>query len=394
MFRFSNSQPRRPSHRQKTWNEKHVLGLESLEGRLLLTGTSTAVLLATHQVDAPVALVASAIPGQSVSDSAMSSLAGPAAMSGVTVSTSAASVPAPTNVKATFLTSANQMQVTWNASAGATSYNVYRNTVNNSNSATLIGPSVSGLSYLDKSPTPDASYYYWVKAGKGSTMSAFSTAAQCNDSDHAYSGTKTFNLNPLLNVINFTKDLADDINGILKWDTAPKPSVSGKLDTWSACMTENVVETPSNQVVSGTSVVTASESGEVTGQYGGGISAFNIASFAIGITLHESCKLVLSESYSATSHAWVVIPSGSSITGSVSANCFGTVAILGHTGELDLTIPSVSFASTITGNVTITPHVSVNVTYQLSGGAVHEIYQSPTLALPSWTFNVGTIVIP
>ena len=194
----------------------------------------------------------------------------PSALIGPMLSSSAAALSAPANVKATFVTSTNQMQISWSASSGATSYNVYRNTANNTSTAACIGSAVSGTSFVDKSPALGANYFYWVKACKGSTVSPYSTVAQCMDSDRNVSVTKKIDATALLQAINFLQDLSDDINAILKWDPCGKPSVSPKLDSLSASVTETFVETPSGAIVSGTSgtgVVVVNESGEVTAQY-------------------------------------------------------------------------------------------------------------------------------
>jgi formylglycine-generating enzyme required for sulfatase activity/fibronectin type 3 domain-containing protein/PKD repeat protein len=71
--------------------------------------------------------------------------------------------PAPTGVAASDGTYTDHVRVGWNASSGATSYKVFRNTTNSSGSATQIGtPGASP--YDDFLATPGTIYYYWVKA--------------------------------------------------------------------------------------------------------------------------------------------------------------------------------------------------------------------------------------
>jgi hypothetical protein len=315
------------------------------------------------------------------------------ALSGALLPSRAATLNAPTNVKAAFVASTNQMQISWNASSGAASYNVYRNTVNNPNAASAISTGVSGLSFVDNSPVPGTSYYYWVKAWKGATASPFSTAAQNADSDHFAVVKKSISVNALLQVINITKDMVDDINDILAWDPAPKPSVSAVLDCLSASETENLLETPAGAIVSGTAEVSASESGHVTGQYTAGIP--HILAMGLGVTVYESCNLNVAESYSRSS-GWVVNPSASEIVGAVSATGFGTATVAGYTGEIDLNVPSVTFVGTLSGQVRIQPYVSVNVGYKVSGPWVNTsgtLYQSRSLELPQWTFNLASLPI-
>jgi hypothetical protein len=85
------------------------------------------------------------------------------------------SPPAPTGVSASDGTYTDCIYITWNASAGADSYQVYRNTVNNSGSALLLG-SVAGTLAWDTSPSLVAGtpYWYWIKAVNAGGSSPFS----------------------------------------------------------------------------------------------------------------------------------------------------------------------------------------------------------------------------
>jgi hypothetical protein len=74
-------------------------------------------------------------------------------------------VPEPaTNVQASDGTYTDKVQITWTASSGATSYEVWRNTVNDPGTAAQISPSVSGTLYDDTAAFPGTTYYYWVLA--------------------------------------------------------------------------------------------------------------------------------------------------------------------------------------------------------------------------------------
>ncbi|MBL8878304.1 MAG: hypothetical protein JNG88_04210, partial [Phycisphaerales bacterium] len=81
----------------------------------------------------------------------------------------------PSGVSATDGTSCSEVTVTWTAVSGATSYQVYRNTTNNSGTATQIGtPAASPFS--DTTATPGTTYFYWVRAVNVCGTSGFSTS--------------------------------------------------------------------------------------------------------------------------------------------------------------------------------------------------------------------------
>ncbi len=80
----------------------------------------------------------------------------------------------PTGVAASDGTYAFYVRVTWNAVAGATSYKVYRNTVNSSSSASLLTTTAS-TEYNDSLATQGTVYYYFVKAISTLSDSSFSS---------------------------------------------------------------------------------------------------------------------------------------------------------------------------------------------------------------------------
>jgi hypothetical protein len=90
--------------------------------------------------------------------------------------TTQAGVPAaPTGVNASDGTYTDRVRISWNASSGATSYNVYRNTSNSSNGASLIG-SPAASPFDDTSATVGTTYWYFVKACNAVGCSGFSTS--------------------------------------------------------------------------------------------------------------------------------------------------------------------------------------------------------------------------
>lgn len=92
---------------------------------------------------------------------------------------------APTNVDATDGTYADVVRVTWTAPAGATHYRVYRNTTNNSATATALGSWQTAQAYIDTPPTPGINYYYWVKAA---TSSGGAGASDFSSGDSGWAG--------------------------------------------------------------------------------------------------------------------------------------------------------------------------------------------------------------
>jgi fibronectin type 3 domain-containing protein len=79
----------------------------------------------------------------------------------------------PTTVQASDATYTDKVQVTWTASAMATSYTVYRGTSPNTSYAASLG-TTSGIVYDDTSAAPGVKYYYWVKASNSFGTSYFS----------------------------------------------------------------------------------------------------------------------------------------------------------------------------------------------------------------------------
>jgi len=83
---------------------------------------------------------------------------------------------APTGLSASQGTSADNVQLSWNASSGAAGYIIYKNQTSNSNAASEI-TRTSSLSYDDTSASPGNLYYYWVKAYSSASTSLLSSGA-------------------------------------------------------------------------------------------------------------------------------------------------------------------------------------------------------------------------
>ncbi len=87
---------------------------------------------------------------------------------------------APTDVAASQGVYSGAIDVSWRWASNASHYRVYRNTVNNSSTATALGAWQNALEYTDNTPLPGVTYYYWVKSAtssSGTSASAFSPPA-------------------------------------------------------------------------------------------------------------------------------------------------------------------------------------------------------------------------
>jgi hypothetical protein len=81
----------------------------------------------------------------------------------------------PTGVSASDGTYTGKVQVSWNASSGAMSYEIWRNTRNKSSTASKIAEVPSSL-YDDTSVVARTTYWYWVKAKNSVGTSGFSSS--------------------------------------------------------------------------------------------------------------------------------------------------------------------------------------------------------------------------
>lgn len=87
------------------------------------------------------------------------------------------SLSAPTNFSATTNLYNNKVGLYWDTMRGATSYRIFRNTTNNSTSATEIGISQANF-FFDTTATAGQTFFYWVRAENGTVQSSLSSTAQ------------------------------------------------------------------------------------------------------------------------------------------------------------------------------------------------------------------------
>jgi uncharacterized repeat protein (TIGR03803 family) len=83
---------------------------------------------------------------------------------------------APSGVAASQATFPHHVQLTWNSVGGAASYQVFRSTTNDVNTATKIGAGITATVFNDNGTTPGTLYYYWVRARNPSTIGSFSVS--------------------------------------------------------------------------------------------------------------------------------------------------------------------------------------------------------------------------
>lgn len=103
--------------------------------------------------------------------------------SGIVIVRYALSTPtldAPSGVSASDGTYSNLVRITWSTVTNALYYELWRNTSNNSASASVLAQTTYSVTYDDATVTAGVSYCYWIKAKNAQATSAFS------DSDSGY----------------------------------------------------------------------------------------------------------------------------------------------------------------------------------------------------------------
>ena len=84
---------------------------------------------------------------------------------------------APTGMTASDNAYNSKVGLYWDTIRGATNYRIFRNSVDNSSTATDVGISASN-SFFDVSALPGQSFFYWVRAENGTSVSEFSAVDQ------------------------------------------------------------------------------------------------------------------------------------------------------------------------------------------------------------------------
>ncbi|MBX3291790.1 MAG: hypothetical protein KF881_02740 [Acidobacteria bacterium] len=105
------------------------------------------------------------------------------------------SVPAPTGVIASDNAYGLKVGIIWDAMFGASTYRIYRNTVNDSGGATEVGTTAANYFY-DTTATPEQTYYYWIRGERNAQLSPFSSPDQGTAANGAIVGVQFPALEP------------------------------------------------------------------------------------------------------------------------------------------------------------------------------------------------------
>src|SRR6266566_4545699 len=96
---------------------------------------------------------------------------------GFTVTGQGSTLSAPTNVTASDNAYSTKVGVSWDTVRGATLYRIFRNAVNDTASAVVVGTTVEGT-FFDPSGTAGQTFFYWVRAENGNVVSSLSAPDQ------------------------------------------------------------------------------------------------------------------------------------------------------------------------------------------------------------------------
>ena len=88
-----------------------------------------------------------------------------------------AALAAPNELTASDNAYSTKVEISWDAVWGATLYRIFRNTVNDASSATVIG-STAEATFFDSTGLAGQTYFYWVRAENGNVTSGLSTPDQ------------------------------------------------------------------------------------------------------------------------------------------------------------------------------------------------------------------------
>ena len=87
------------------------------------------------------------------------------------------SLTAPAEVTASDDSYVTKVGISWNTVRGATLYRIFRNTTNNSATATALGTTPEGT-FFDTTATVGQTFFYWVRAENGAIVSPMSAPDQ------------------------------------------------------------------------------------------------------------------------------------------------------------------------------------------------------------------------
>ncbi|GEM_PF-6825058 len=144
---------------------------------------------------------------------------------------------APTAVNASDGDDTNLVRITWNAVANATSYSIWRNTINHQASAKQIATATT-LIYEDKTAIAGSLYYYWIKATNTAGTSAFS------ESNTGYRALTTTLATPVLLTVGGNLSLGNIASsGDVDWyQVVIKTTKSYSIETWQGTLLDNYMQ--------------------------------------------------------------------------------------------------------------------------------------------------------
>jgi cytochrome c peroxidase len=96
---------------------------------------------------------------------------------GFKVQSQSGTLSQPAEVTASDNAYSTKVGISWDTVRGATLYRIFRNAVNDSSSAVVVGTTAEGT-FFDQAATPGQTFFYWVRAEKGSVVSALSVPDQ------------------------------------------------------------------------------------------------------------------------------------------------------------------------------------------------------------------------
>lgn len=160
--------------------------------------------------------------------------------------------PAPTGLTAT--AGNNQVTLSWTASSGATSYNVYRGTSAGGESTTAIATGIATTSYTNTGLANGTTYYYKVTAVNASGTSGYSNEASATPVSPNYAANPGFETGNLTSWVNWSPNGTNSAGGV---ETANPHS--GTYNAFEASTSSFQVDLSENSVTvpNGTYTLTA-----------------------------------------------------------------------------------------------------------------------------------------